>query len=154
MITDPPGWVYVAVFVVMAFVLIGVPRLVEAAARRKARRRAEAADALVSPQRRYLARYATAPDLPPGYRLRVGVDSNGILVAQLEHEIPRVDSTGNAYTEWEVTDRVSIVTDGDEVTPNRVGIALHTLAGYARRREEQERWVGEYQPGDPLEPRG
>jgi hypothetical protein len=152
-----PAVLYVITVLLVGSVIVGLPRLVEAVARRQARRRAEVDDlpeALADRQRRHLAQYATVPDLPSGYHLRVGVDANGILVAQLEHEIPHSDSSGNTYTDWEVVDRVSIVTDGDEVTPIRVGYALHTLAEYARRRESQRRWAGEYQPGDPLEPRG
>jgi hypothetical protein len=152
-----PAVLYVITVLLVGSVIVGLPRLVEAVARRQARRRAEVDDlpeALADRQRRHLAQYATVPDLPPSYRIRVTVDTNGILVAQLEQTIHSSDLSGNPYTDWEVVDRVSIVTDGDEVTPTRVGFALHTLAGYARRREEQKRWVGEYQPGDPLEPRG
>jgi hypothetical protein len=158
MSVDPPGVLYVITVLLVGFVIVGLPRLIEAVARRRARQRTEATDVLEAVARRRArqrAQYATVPDLPPGYHLRVVETTfDGILVAQLEREIPHSDSSGNTYTDWEVVDRVSIVTDGDEVTPIRVGYALHTLAEYARRRESQQRWAGEYQPGDPLEPRG
>jgi hypothetical protein len=159
MSVDPPGVLYVITVLLVGFVIVGLPRIIAAVQRHRAR---------LHGTRPFSEE---VPALPKGFRYRLAVDDlNGVLVAYLERETLRTgaDEAGPVYVRhrgtllravvpddatdkgWEFVDYVTVATDGESVKPERVVDAFHTLALYAQRRSNIDEWVGVYQPGDPL----